>query len=123
NFLIALFLSKKIKILLFFLHLMKMQSMEHPLISNVMVFDNRLISSETQLELYKFMLTSRMIEEKMLVLLRQGKISKWFSAICQDGRFLEVTRALEHDEYIRGMHRNLGVLTPRKIPLNSLFGQ
>ena len=102
---------------------MKMQSMEHPLISNVMVFDNRLISSETQLELYKFMLTSRMIEEKMLVLLRQGKISKWFSGIGQEAISVGVTAALEQDEYILPMHRNLGVFTTRKIPLNRLFGQ
>ncbi len=102
---------------------MKMQSMEHPLISNVMVFDNRLISSETQLELYKNMLTSRMIEEKMLVLLRQGKISKWFSGIGQEAISVGVTAALEQDEYILPMHRNLGVFTTRKIPLYRLFGQ
>lgn len=102
---------------------MKMQSMEHPLISNVMVFDNRLISSETQLELYKNMLTSRMIEEKMLVLLRQGKISKWFSGIGQEAISVGVTVALEQDEYILPMHRNLGVFTTRKIPLYRLFGQ
>ncbi|WP_417362987.1 alpha-ketoacid dehydrogenase subunit alpha/beta [Galbibacter sp.] len=88
-----------------------------------MVFDNRLISSETQLELYKNMLTSRMIEEKMLVLLRQGKISKWFSGIGQEAISVGVTAALEQDEYILPMHRNLGVFTTRKIPLYRLFGQ
>lgn len=97
--------------------------MDHPLISNAMVFDNRLISSQTQLELYKAMLTSRMIEEKMLVLLRQGKISKWFSGIGQEAISVGVTSALEQDEYILPMHRNLGVFTTRKIPLYRLFGQ
>ena len=97
--------------------------MDHPLISNAMVFDNRLISSQRQLELYKAMLTSRMIEEKMLVLLRQGKISKWFSGIGQEAISVGVTSALEQDEYILPMHRNLGVFTTRKIPLYRLFGQ
>src|SRR5690606_27090688 len=123
NFLIHLFLMKKIRILLFFLNLIKFKFMDQPLISNAMVFDNRLISSETQLELYKSMLTSRMIEEKMLVLLRQGKISKWFSGIGQEAISVGVTSALENDEYILPMHRNLGVFTTRKIPFYRLFGQ
>lgn len=97
--------------------------MDHPLISNVMVFDNRSVSSTTQLELYQAMLTSRMIEEKMLVLLRQGKISKWFSGIGQEAIAVGVTSALDMDEYILPMHRNLGVFTTRKIPLYRLFGQ
>lgn len=97
--------------------------MDHPLISNTMVFDNRLLSSQTQLELYKAMLTPRMIEQKMLVLLRQGKISKWFSGIGQEAISVGVTSALQEDEYILPMHRNLGVFTTRKIPLYKLFGQ
>lgn len=97
--------------------------MDHPLISNAMVFDNRSVSSTTQLELYQAMLTSRMIEEKMLVLLRQGKISKWFSGIGQEAIAVGVTSALDMDEYILPMHRNLGVFTTRKIPLYRLFGQ
>lgn len=97
--------------------------MDHPLISNAMVFDHRSVSSTTQLELYQAMLTSRMIEEKMLVLLRQGKISKWFSGIGQEAIAVGVTSALDMDEYILPMHRNLGVFTTRKIPLYRLFGQ
>ncbi len=64
-----------------------------------------------------------MIEEKMLVLLRQGKISKWFSGIGQEAISVGVTTALENDEYILPMHRNLGVFTTREIPLNRLFSQ
>ncbi|AVR47486.1 dehydrogenase [Christiangramia fulva] len=69
------------------------------------------------------MLKPRMIEEKMLILLRQGKISKWFSGIGQEAISIGVTMALEDDEYILPMHRNLGVFTGRKIPLEKLFAQ
>ncbi|MCB0472011.1 MAG: dehydrogenase E1 component subunit alpha/beta [Flavobacteriaceae bacterium] len=74
-------------------------------------------------ELYKAMLLPRMIEEKMLVLLRQGKISKWFSGIGQEAIAVGITLALEPDEYLLPMHRNLGVFTARKIPLRRLFSQ
>jgi len=69
------------------------------------------------------MLKSRMIEEKMLILLRQGKISKWFSGIGQEAISTGVTLALEQDEYMLPMHRNLSVFTSRKIPLHRLFSQ
>ncbi|WP_276392249.1 alpha-ketoacid dehydrogenase subunit alpha/beta [Eudoraea chungangensis] len=81
------------------------------------------ISKEKQLELYKAMLKPRMIEEKMLILLRQGKISKWFSGIGQEAISVGVTMALDKDEYILPMHRNLGVFTAREIPLYRLFAQ
>ena len=69
------------------------------------------------------MLKPRMIEEKMLILLRQGKISKWFSGIGQEAVSVGVTSALQKDEYILPMHRNLGVFTTRDIPLYRLFTQ
>ncbi len=69
------------------------------------------------------MLKPRMIEEKMLVLLRQGKISKWFSGIGQEAISVGIAQALKSDEYILPMHRNLGVFTSRNIPLNRLFAQ
>nr|WP_142786172.1 dehydrogenase E1 component subunit alpha/beta [Changchengzhania lutea] len=75
------------------------------------------------LTLYKNMLKPRMVEEKMLILLRQGKISKWFSGIGQEAIAVGVTMALQADEYILPMHRNLGVFTTREIPLYRLFGQ
>ena len=75
------------------------------------------------INLYKSLLKPRMIEEKMLVLLRQGKISKWFSGIGQEAISVGVTTALDEDEYILPMHRNLGVFTTRQIPLNRLFSQ
>jgi 2-oxoisovalerate dehydrogenase E1 component len=64
-----------------------------------------------------------MIEEKMLILLRQGKISKWFSGMGQEAIAVGVTSALHKDEYILPMHRNLGVFTTRDIPLYRLFAQ
>ncbi|WP_190808782.1 thiamine pyrophosphate-dependent enzyme [Flagellimonas sp. S3867] len=75
------------------------------------------------LDLYTGMLRPRMIEEKMLVLLRQGKISKWFSGIGQEAISVGVTQALKTEEYILPMHRNLGVFTSRNIPLHRLFKQ
>lgn len=69
------------------------------------------------------MLRPRLIEEKMLILLRQGKISKWFSGIGQEAISVGVTMALKPSEYILPMHRNLGVFTTREIPLHRLFCQ
>jgi len=74
-------------------------------------------------KLYERMLKPRMIEEKMLILLRQGKISKWFSGIGQEAISVGVTSALKDEEYILPMHRNLGVFTTRNVPLNRLFAQ
>ena len=88
-----------------------------------MQYENKGINSDTQIDLYKRMLRPRMIEEKMLILLRQGKISKWFSGIGQEAISVGVTSALQPDEYILPMHRNLGVFTTRNIPLNRLFAQ
>lgn len=81
------------------------------------------ISSQKQLNLYKSLLLPRMIEEKMLILLRQGKISKWFSGIGQEAIAVGVASVLQEEEYILPMHRNLGVFTTRKIPLHRLFSQ
>ena len=75
------------------------------------------------LHLYKGMLKPRMIEEKMLVLLRQGKISKWFSGIGQEAVSVGVASAMKPEEYVLPMHRNLGVFTSREIPLWKLFAQ
>ncbi|QBA64126.1 alpha-ketoacid dehydrogenase subunit alpha/beta [Muriicola soli] len=88
-----------------------------------MQFQRHGLSNEELLNLYKAMLKPRMIEEKMLILLRQGKISKWFSGIGQEAISAGVTLALEPEEYILPMHRNLGVFTNRNVPLNRLFAQ
>jgi 2-oxoisovalerate dehydrogenase E1 component len=86
-------------------------------------FDRKKYSDKELLQLYEGLLRSRMIEEKMLVLLRQNRISKWFSGIGQEAIAVGATQALEPDEYILPMHRNLGVFTGRKIPFDRLFAQ
>ena len=73
------------------------------------------LDNTTLITLYKNMLKPRLIEEKMLILLRQGKISKWFSGIGQEAISVGVTMALNIEEYILPMHRNLGVFTSRNI--------
>jgi 2-oxoisovalerate dehydrogenase E1 component len=88
-----------------------------------MQYQNKGISQEVQLALYERMLKPRMIEEKMLILLRQGKISKWFSGIGQEAISVGVASAMNAEEYILPMHRNLGVFTTRNIPLHRLFAQ
>lgn len=74
-------------------------------------------------DLYKSVLFPRMIEEKMLILLRQGKVSKWFSGIGQEAVSVGVTKALKENEYILPLHRNLGVFTSRNIPFTKLLAQ
>jgi 2-oxoisovalerate dehydrogenase E1 component len=86
-------------------------------------FDRKKHRDSLLLGLYQGLLKPRMIEEKMLLLLRQGKISKWFSGIGQEAISVGLTMALEEDEYILPMHRNLGVFTCRNMALNRLFAQ
>ncbi len=88
-----------------------------------MNFSNKELSNKELISLYKSILLPRMIEEKMLLLLRQGKISKWFSGIGQEAISVGVTAAMQQDEWIMPLHRNLGVFTGRNMPLSKLFMQ
>lgn len=88
-----------------------------------MTFDRKDLSNEQLVHFYRSLLWPRMIEEKMLLLLRQGKISKWFSGIGQEAIAVGATLALQQDEWIMPLHRNLGVFTTRNMPLHKLFMQ
>lgn len=88
-----------------------------------MTFDKKNLSNDQLTNIYRNLLWPRMIEEKMLVLLRQGKISKWFSGIGQEAIAVGATMALQDDEWIMPLHRNLGVFTSRHMPLHKLFKQ
>jgi len=88
-----------------------------------MIFDCKDLSNDQLVHFYKNLLWPRMIEEKMLVLLRQGKISKWFSGIGQEAISVGATLALHEEEWMMPLHRNLGVFTTRQMPLHKLFMQ
>ncbi len=88
-----------------------------------MDFNRQNFTNEELVYVYRNLLLPRMIEEKMLLLLRQGKISKWFSGIGQEAISVGCTLALQHDEWIMPLHRNLGVFTSRQMPLHKLFMQ
>ena len=88
-----------------------------------MDFDRTKISKKKLIDLYEAMLIPRLVEEKMIILLKQGKISKWFSGIGQEAISVGVAKAIRGDEYVLPMHRNLGVFTSRGIPLYNLFCQ
>jgi 2-oxoisovalerate dehydrogenase E1 component len=88
-----------------------------------LTFDRKDYSNDLLKHLYRELLRPRLIEEKMLILLRQGKISKWFSGIGQEAISVGSTLALRPDEYILPLHRNLGVFTSRQVPLGRLFAQ
>lgn len=89
----------------------------------VMKFNRKSYSDSVLKKLYESLLFPRLIEEKMLILLRQNKISKWFSGIGQEAISVGITQALQKDEYILPMHRNLGVFTGRDMPFEKLFAQ
>ena len=88
-----------------------------------MQFDRKNLTGDQLIHLYQSILKPRMIEEKMLLLLRQGRISKWFSGIGQEAISVGAALALEEDEWIMPLHRNLGVFTARSMPLHKLFLQ
>ncbi len=94
-----------------------------PMPTRPLTFERGELDDATLLELYRRLLLPRLIEEKMLILLRQGKVSKWFSGIGQEAISVGVTSALHDDEFIFPMHRNLGVFTCRGLPLVRLFNQ
>src|SRR5687768_6550185 len=88
-----------------------------------MHFNRGHLSNDELKNIYRNLLLPRLIEEKMLLLLRQGKISKWFSGIGQEAISVGATLALQQDEWIMPLHRNLGVFTSREMPLRKLFMQ
>ncbi|MDX1906146.1 MAG: dehydrogenase E1 component subunit alpha/beta [Bacteroidia bacterium] len=88
-----------------------------------MLFDPQDLSTGQLTDLYRALVLPRLIEEKMLILLRQGRVSKWFSGIGQEAIAVGLTQALQPEDYILPLHRNLGVFTSRQMPLQRLVSQ
>src|ERR1700679_1722280 len=88
-----------------------------------MIFDRKGLTNNQLIAFYKKLLWPRLVEEKMLILLRQGRIGKWFSGIGQEAISVGSTLAMQPGEYILPMHRNLGVFTTRDVPFGRLMGQ
>lgn len=88
-----------------------------------MNFNRGNLSNAELLHIYRYLVKPRVIEEKMLILLRQGKVGKWFSGMGQEAISVGTGLALHKDEYILPLHRNLGVFTTRNIPFRKLFAQ
>ncbi|MDB4835553.1 dehydrogenase E1 component subunit alpha/beta [Cyclobacteriaceae bacterium] len=88
-----------------------------------MKFNKKSFSNKQLINIYKNLLKPRLVEEKMLLLLRKGEISKWFSGIGQEAISVGATLALRDEEYLLPVHRNLGVFTARKVPLDKIFAQ
>ncbi|MFN6944999.1 MAG: thiamine pyrophosphate-dependent enzyme [Cytophagaceae bacterium] len=88
-----------------------------------MNYNRKIYSDDILIHLYRSLLKPRLIEEKMLILLRQGEVSKWFSGMGQEAISAGVVCAMDPDEYILPLHRNLGIFTGRDIPLSKLFAQ
>jgi 2-oxoisovalerate dehydrogenase E1 component len=86
-------------------------------------YDRKALTDAELLELYHALMLPRLIEDKMLILLRQGRVSKWFSGIGQEAIAVGLTKALDNEDYILPLHRNLGVFVSRKMPLRKLFSQ
>ena len=100
-----------------------MADVENKFPYNPLKFDSEGMSREEVLDLYEKLMLPRMVEEKMLSQLRQGKISKWFSGIGQEAISVGVAAAMPDETWILPMHRNLGIFTTRGIPLDRLFSQ
>ncbi len=97
--------------------------METVLSRRAIEFNREGFEDQELIDIYKAIMKPRLIEEKMLILLRQGKITKWFSGWGQEGISVGATLAMKQEEFILPMHRNLGVFTTRGIPLSRLFAQ
>ena len=97
--------------------------MTSTILEQTTTFDRAGLDDAALMDLYEAMLLPRLIEEKMLLLIRQGKLSKWFSGIGQEAIAVGVTKALRSTDFILPLHRNLGVFTARDVPLHRLFSQ
>jgi TPP-dependent pyruvate/acetoin dehydrogenase alpha subunit len=82
------------------------------------------LSEETLLGLYKSLLKTRLLDERMRKLFRQGRFAgTYFSAVGQEATTVGPTYGLRDDDIIGPSHREIGASVTKGVPLRLIVAQ